>query len=75
MPGHESRPAIHILGTTSHTLASMGAVLALTPRADLREPVRRVVAVNADDFRGGSPAPASWPVWWSAASSRREWAR
>jgi pimeloyl-ACP methyl ester carboxylesterase len=32
---------------------SMGAVLALTAAADLPERVRRVVAVNAYDFRGG----------------------
>ncbi|WP_030939422.1 alpha/beta fold hydrolase [Streptomyces sp. NRRL S-646] len=32
---------------------SMGAVLALTTAADLPEPVRRVVAVNTYDFRGG----------------------
>ncbi|MEU2272648.1 alpha/beta hydrolase [Streptomyces olindensis] len=32
---------------------SMGAVLALTTAADLPERVRRVVAVNAYDFRGG----------------------
>jgi pimeloyl-ACP methyl ester carboxylesterase len=32
---------------------SMGAVLALTAAADLPEQVRRVVAVNAYDFRGG----------------------
>jgi pimeloyl-ACP methyl ester carboxylesterase len=31
----------------------MGAVLALTTAADLPERVRRVVAVNAYDFRGG----------------------
>ncbi|WP_180685434.1 alpha/beta fold hydrolase [Streptomyces gossypiisoli] len=33
---------------------SMGAVLALTTAADLPERVRRVVAVNTYDFRGGS---------------------
>ncbi|CAM5405509.1 alpha/beta hydrolase [Streptomyces purpurascens] len=32
---------------------SMGAVLALTTAADLPERVRRVVAVNTYDFRGG----------------------
>jgi pimeloyl-ACP methyl ester carboxylesterase len=32
---------------------SMGAVLALTTAADLPERVRRVVAVNAYDYRGG----------------------
>jgi pimeloyl-ACP methyl ester carboxylesterase len=32
---------------------SMGAVLALTTAADLPDRVRRVVAVNAYDFRGG----------------------
>ena len=32
---------------------SMGAVLALTTAADLPERIRRVVAVNAYDFRGG----------------------
>src|SRR5436305_9482771 len=34
---------------------SMGAVFALTAAADLPERVRRVVAVNAYDFRGGIP--------------------
>lgn len=32
---------------------SMGAVLALTTAADLPERIRRVIAVNAYDFRGG----------------------
>lgn len=35
------------------TLESMGATLALTTAADLRERVRRVVAINAYDYAGG----------------------